>query len=154
MKLAFVQSLPFALVAIAAVHAACGDGATSTGEQPAGPAQSTGGIYEPECNGGVQDGFCNALGDVPESCECLDCTETAYCTGACSNDGTCSADEDCTCEDCFDADPECPGTGEGPSSTSASTTTAATTTSTTTTTSGAGGGGGGGGSGDGGAGGG
>lgn len=102
---AFVQALPLLLVAAVSTHAACSDDA-ATGDT-SNPTVTVGEPVPEACNGGSPDGYCNALGGVPETCACFDCVETAFCTGACNDNGTCDAAEDCTCEDCYD--PGCDG---------------------------------------------
>ncbi len=101
----FVQALPLLLVGAIALHSACdssgGPGDTSSVNVTTEP------VHGDACNGGRPDGYCNSLGDLPETCECFDCVDTAYCNGTCNNDGTCAADEDCTCDDCYD--PGCDG---------------------------------------------
>ncbi|NUP12069.1 MAG: hypothetical protein HOW73_38985 [Polyangiaceae bacterium] len=101
----FVPYFPILLVGAVAAHAACGD-SSATGDPGTGTFTTSSG--EPQaCNGDGPDGYCNALGGVPETCSCFDCVETAYCLGTCNDNGTCDAEEDCTCADCFD--PGCDG---------------------------------------------
>ncbi|WP_437790021.1 hypothetical protein [Sorangium sp. So ce693] len=58
------------------------------------------------CFGGSPDGRCTILAQVPESCSCPDCSDTASCLGRCNDDGACDMrpdapdGEDCTCQDC------------------------------------------------------
>src|SRR5688572_16532887 len=41
------------------------------------------------CFGGSPDRFCNVFGDVPETCGCPDCAQSAHCKGVCKDDGSC-----------------------------------------------------------------
>jgi hypothetical protein len=77
---------------------------------PSSAASTSGGGYMPTpCNGGEPDGFCNALGNQVETCECVDCTDSAVCTGTCADDGQCTEPaEDCTCNDCYMKVAGCP----------------------------------------------
>jgi hypothetical protein len=101
----FLQALPLLLVGAVAMHSACAD--NGEGDDTSAVTVTTEPYVGAACNGGRPDGYCNSLGDNPESCECFDCVDTAYCNGTCVDDGTCGADEDCTCDDCFD--PGCDG---------------------------------------------
>lgn len=69
--------------------------------------------YSPLCNDGAPDGFCNSLGQNPESCECLDCVTSAFCNDECNDNGSCEAPEDCSCADCFGALEDCTAQGFG-----------------------------------------
>lgn len=129
-----------ALVAIGSPFA-CNSAETVDGTSGPTAAVTNGTGYDPICEGGMRDGFCNALGAKPESCMCLDCAQTAYCKMTCKNDGNCdTATEDCTCIDCVGKEVNgnpCQlsmgnGNGNGPATSNAA----------TTTTTGAGGGGG------------
>jgi hypothetical protein len=73
------------------------------------------------CNGNQPDGFCNVFGQDPETCQCADCADSAFCGGKCNDaDGKCTLDqgEDCTCKDCYFKVAECPpykvGCGDKP----------------------------------------
>lgn len=100
----FVQSFPFLMVFGVCMHVACGDADNGTDTAGVGPVGSQGTGYHPACNLDRRDGFCNGLGQNPETCECFDCANAAMCTGKCVNDGTCNFNpgttEDCTCGDC------------------------------------------------------
>lgn len=144
----FVQSFPFLMVMAVCGHAACGDSEQGTGSTGVGPVGAQGTGYHPACNLDRRDGYCNMLGDNPESCECFDCVDSAKCTGKCTDNGSCEAGEDCTCIDCNAGEcaPPAETTGEGPgpaTTTTGSTggdgggspaTTTTTTTNATTTT--------------------
>jgi len=97
----FVNALAFGMILAVVGYAGCDNGATTTGASTS-VTITNGTGYHPACNGGVRDGFCNALGADPETCDCLDCVDTAFCKGGCKNDGVCnpSQGEDCTCADC------------------------------------------------------
>jgi len=69
--------------------------------------------YSALCNDGAPDGFCNSLGEDPESCECLDCVTSAFCNDECNDNGSCEAPEDCSCSDCFGALESCTAQGFG-----------------------------------------
>lgn len=109
---AFFRGFALASLAILLVPAACDTSVTTTGTTSDVTATNGTG-FTPPCNDNHQDGYCNAHGAIPESCECLDCSDTAYCKEGCKDDGSCDANggEDCTCTDCFgqtiDGD-ECP----------------------------------------------
>ncbi len=92
-----------AFAGVASHFVACGTSETVDGTSGPTAAVTNGTGYDPICEGGMRDGFCNALGAKPESCMCLDCAQTAYCKQMCKNDGTCNqgAGEDCTCIDCI-----------------------------------------------------
>lgn len=97
-----------------ATYVGCGDGIDDDATGGPGPAATNGTGYDPVCNLGLRDGFCNFLGDTPEGCDCLDCSNKAACTQQCNDDGTCGGGEDCTCIDCFQSqvgDEQCPGFG-------------------------------------------
>ena len=152
----FVNALAFGMILAVVGYAGCDNGATTTGAVTSATITNGTG-YHPACNGGVRDGFCNALGADPETCECLDCVDTAFCKGGCKDDGVCnpSQGEDCTCKDCIgkavpdgngmmikcyeptsSAGPATTGSAGGNGTTGATTTntTAATTTNTTAAT--------------------
>jgi hypothetical protein len=109
----------FGAVAISLVCFQQGCGEETTPAEPAGSgpqaaANATNGTgYDPVCNNGRPDGFCNALGQNPEGCDCRDCFGTAFCDQRCVDDGNCSfngddpSSEDCTCADCAYVHPEC-----------------------------------------------
>jgi hypothetical protein len=111
---------------------ACSSNDTVDGTVGNTAAVTNGTGYDPVCKGGTRDGFCDAFGQPPESCMCLDCAQTAYCKKACKDDGTCdtNAGEDCTCMDCLGKsidNQDCQlsmgnGNGNGPGPTSAATT--------------------------------
>jgi hypothetical protein len=154
-----LKSLPFILVAVGSMHAACDSSETTTGGSGTVTVSSGSGNAD-LCEGGFPDEFCNALGDYPESCKCFDCVSTAKCLGGCNDDGTCGPGEDCTCIDCYetkgpqcDANPDAVATtdaatvgsgggGTGGAGTGGAATTGSTTAATTAATTGAGGAGG------------
>lgn len=156
MKL-LVQALPLLLVVGVVLHASCAD-SSATGDTTSNVTVNNPPVEA--CNDGQPDGFCNALGAVPETCDCFDCVETAYCLGTCDDDDACGAGEDCTCIDCFEAndcdgeDPTTDNTTVGPGGSppeggggagmggAPATSTATSTSTVTTTTSGNGGAGG------------
>ncbi len=126
-----------AFAGVASHFVACGTSETVDGASGPTASVTNGTGYDPICEGGVRDGFCNALGAKPESCMCLDCAQTAYCKQMCKNDGTCNqgAGEDCTCIDCFgqkDCQSLTSGNGNGPGPTSAASTTTTNSASATT----------------------
>jgi hypothetical protein len=101
----FVQSFPFLMVFGVCMHVACGDADNGTDTTGVGPVGAQGTGYHPACNLDRRDGYCNILGQNPETCECFDCAQAAKCRGKCIDDGTCDYDpdnqkEDCTCGDC------------------------------------------------------
>jgi len=96
----FVQSFPFLLVMGVCSHAACGDSELGTSSAAVGPVGSQGAGYHPACNLDRRDGYCNFLGQNPETCECFDCVDSAACTNKCTDNGACDGEEDCTCADC------------------------------------------------------
>ena len=91
-----------AFAGVASHFVACGTNETVDGTSGPTAAVTNGTGYSPQCEGGMRDGFCDALSAQPESCACLDCAQTAYCKSMCKNDGTCTpaSGEDCTCIDC------------------------------------------------------
>ncbi|NUO47817.1 MAG: hypothetical protein HOV80_03060 [Polyangiaceae bacterium] len=143
----FVQGFPFLMVAGVCMHVACGEADSGTDTTGVGPVGSQGSSFHPACNLDRRDGYCNARGQNPETCECLDCITWAMCTGKCVDDGTCNMGEnaeDCSCADC-NPGPNCvnanpdqgPGPDQGPapaSTTDTSTTDASTTGSPASTT--------------------
>lgn len=119
---AFFRGFALAAIALCFVPAACDNGVTETGST-ASATITNGTGFNPPCNDNHQDGYCNAHGATPESCECLDCSDTAYCKNGCVDDGQCNANagEDCTCTDCFGSNidgEECPFSMSGPGPTS------------------------------------
>lgn len=131
----FVQSFPFLMVMAVCGHAACGDSEQGTGSTGVGPVGSQGTGYSPACNLDRRDGYCNMLGQNPETCECFDCVDSAKCMGRCNDNGICEDlpevdDEDCTCADCAGSCNANPDVG--------ATTTDATTDATTVTSGGGG----------------
>ncbi len=125
------------LLALASVATPFACNSNDTGNTTSGntAAVTNGTGYDPVCEGGTRDGFCDALGAKPESCMCLDCAQTAYCKKTCQDDGMCNpaAGEDCTCIDCVGQSvngQECQlsmsngngnGNGNGPASSAAAT---------------------------------
>ncbi len=110
----FVQSFPFLLVMGVCSHAACGDSELGTSSAAVGPVGSQGAGYHPACNLDRRDGYCNFIGQNPETCECFDCVDSAACTNKCSNDGACDFGddaEDCSCADC-NPGPNCGGNAD------------------------------------------
>ncbi len=140
----FVRSFPFFMIGGVCLHVACSDGISGSDTTGVGPVGAQGTGYSPACNLDRRDGYCNALGMDPETCECFDCVNTAFCNGRCQNDGACNYDEDtgedCTCIDCAGmgncmGDPSTNDSGPGPQQQSSSTgnTTQASTTQASTT---------------------
>jgi hypothetical protein len=72
-----LHSLAAGSIVVVCFHQGCGsetEPAEPTGSGPAAAVGATNGTgYDPICNGGRADGFCNALGDNPETCDCRDC---------------------------------------------------------------------------------
>lgn len=100
----FFRGFALAAMALVFVPAAC-DNAIEDATSSAAATVTNGTGFNPPCNDNHQDGYCNAHGATPESCECLDCSDTAFCKNGCVEDGQCNpgAGEDCTCQDCFGA---------------------------------------------------
>jgi hypothetical protein len=85
-----------------------------TGDDAATPTSasstSVGAGGDNPCNNSAPNGFCNSMGNDPETCACADCASSAVCTAACTDDGQCDsgAGEDCTCTDCYMKVDGCP----------------------------------------------
>jgi hypothetical protein len=123
-----LHSLAVGSVVLVCFQQGCGsetEPASPTGSGPSAAANATNGTgYDPVCNAGRTDGFCNVFGNDPETCECRDCIASASCQGRCVDDGQCNRGndegpgEDCTCADCAYVIDDCgggQGEGNGPS---------------------------------------
>ena len=119
----YLHALALGSIAVVCFQQGCGDEtapADPAGSGPQAAANATNGTgYDPVCNNGRPNGFCNVFGGDPETCECRDCIASATCQGRCSDDGSCNFNrddpqsEDCTCADCAYEHPECGGGGDG-----------------------------------------
>ncbi len=120
----FLHLMAAVSISLVCFQQGCGDEtqpADPTGSGPQAAANASNGTgYDPVCNNGRADGFCNVRGANPEGCDCRDCLGSAVCQQRCVDDGSCNfngddpTSEDCTCADCAYSHPECGGNqGDG-----------------------------------------
>lgn len=113
----WVACFLMASLGCAAWAAGCGGNEASGQSSSSGAGPGAGGAVH-VCNGDMPDGFCNLLGNDPETCACADCTALAACDDRCVDDDVCNyhddgTAEDCSCTDCLGKIDGCPPYGVG-----------------------------------------